>query len=81
MTTASREDRIVITNDLDFGTLLAVTRAVSPSVVQLRCQDLRPSALATMLIPILRRFEPQLLTGALLAVDEAKSRVRLLPFP
>ncbi len=71
--------RIVLTHDLDFGAMLAATKAIGPSVVQVRTQDVRPETLAPLLIPTLRQFEHALDSGALLVVDEAKSRVRLLP--
>jgi predicted nuclease of predicted toxin-antitoxin system len=76
---ALADGRVVFTNDLDFGTLLALTRAAGPSVVQVRTQDVRPDSLALRLIPILRKYERELDAGTLLVVDEAKSRVRLLP--
>jgi hypothetical protein len=37
------------------------------------------NTLAPVLIPLLRTFEDEFDSGALLIVDEAKSRVRLLP--
>src|SRR5579863_3110700 len=73
------ERRIVVTHDLDYGAMLAATQAVGPSVVQVRTQDVRPQLLAPILIPLLRLYESELDGGALLIVDEAKSRVRLLP--
>jgi predicted nuclease of predicted toxin-antitoxin system len=36
---------IVFTHDLDFGVLLAWTRAESPSVIQVRTQDVFPGVL------------------------------------
>jgi len=77
---ALHQQRIVITHDLDFGALLAATQAVGPSVVQIRTQDIRPQTLARLLIPLLRQYEVQLLSGSLLTIDEASARIRLLPF-
>jgi predicted nuclease of predicted toxin-antitoxin system len=73
------DQRVVLTHDLDFGAMLAATKATGPSVVQVRTQDVRPDCLAPLLIPILRLFESELEAGVLLIVDEAKSRVRVLP--
>ena len=40
----ARDDRaVVFTHDLDFGIALALTRAGTPSVVQVRTQDLSPT--------------------------------------
>jgi predicted nuclease of predicted toxin-antitoxin system len=71
---------IVFTHDLDFGVLLALTRAESPSVIQVRTQDVFPKVLGEKLVRVLREHESVLEKGALLTVDEGKSRVRVLPF-
>ncbi len=76
---ALNQQRVVLTHDLDYGAMLAATQATGPSVVQVRTQDVRPQTLAPKLIPQLRQYETELDSGALLIVDEAKSRVRLLP--
>ena len=78
---ALRDQRVVLTHDLDFGAMLAATGAFGPSVVQVRTQDVRSTTLASLLIPVLRRYESELIAGALLVVDQARSRVRLLPIP
>jgi len=77
---ARANDYIVFTHDLDFGSLLAATRAERPSVIQVRTQDVMPAGLGPTLVQILRQYEPELDKGVLLSVDEAKSRVRILPF-
>jgi predicted nuclease of predicted toxin-antitoxin system len=76
---ASKNGYIVITHDLDFGALLAATHAVSPSVFQIRTEDVSPDALAPRAIGLLQRFAPQLSAGALVVVDEMRERVRILP--
>lgn len=76
---ALADERIVLTHDLDYGAMLAATQATGPSVVQVRTQDVRPQSLAPLLVEILRQYENELKAGGLLIVDEAKSRVRLLP--
>jgi predicted nuclease of predicted toxin-antitoxin system len=73
------DGRIVLTHDLDFGAMLAATQAKGPSVVQVRTQDVRPRSLAPLLIPSLHQYQNELKAGALIIVDEARSRVRLLP--
>jgi predicted nuclease of predicted toxin-antitoxin system len=70
---------IIFTHDLDFGALLAATGAESPSVFQIRTDDVSPDALATRAINLLKRFSPQLLAGALVVVDEMRERIRILP--
>jgi len=70
---------VVFTHDLDFGALLALTQAESPSVIQVRTQDVTPGHLSGMVISTLRNYESLLESGALIVLDEAKSRVRILP--
>ena len=60
--------------------LLALTRAESPSVIQIRTQDVFPAILGDRLIKVFKEHEAVLEQGALLTVDEEKSRVRILPF-
>jgi len=80
MAWAHAQGYVVFTHDLDFGTLLATTRAQGPSVVQVRTQDIMPHSLGSRLVSILRQYESVLESGALITVDEIKSRVRILPF-
>ncbi len=77
---ARENDYVVFTHDLDFGVLLALTRAENPSVIQVRTQDVLPEALGDRLVKVLKEQQSVLEKGALLTVDEGKSRVRILPF-
>jgi predicted nuclease of predicted toxin-antitoxin system len=70
---------IVFTHDLDFGSLLAATGAEIPSVIQVRTQDILPISMENIVIYALRQFESELKSGALVTVDQAQSRVRILP--
>jgi len=70
---------IVFTHDLDFGTLLASTQAESPSVIQVRTQDVAPAHLSNIVVAALRNYKSQLEEGALIVLDEGKSRARILP--
>jgi predicted nuclease of predicted toxin-antitoxin system len=76
---ARDNDWVVFTHDLDFGALLAYTRAGKPSVFQVRARDVSPQHLGPLAIQTLRQFSAQLESGALVSVDEAGQRVRLLP--
>jgi predicted nuclease of predicted toxin-antitoxin system len=70
---------IVFTHDLDFGTMLALTHAAGPSVLQVRAQDVLPDHLEGVVIAALRQHDADLAAGALVVVDESKCRVRVLP--
>lgn len=76
---ARTNNHIVFTHDLDFGALLAATGAESPSVFQIRTEDVSPGALAPRAIELLNRFTPELTSGALIVVDEMRERIRILP--
>ncbi len=76
---ARANDYVVFTHDLDFGTILAVTRAEGPSVLQVRAQNVLPEHLGEVVMAALRQFAQQLETGALITVDEGTSRARILP--
>lgn len=51
MAWAKKNAFIVFTHDLDFGAILAATKASSPSVFQVRTQDIMPSAIASRVLP------------------------------
>ena len=76
----ARQNRhIVFSHDLDFGAILAATQARSPSVIQVRTQDVSPSSMKGLLLNALKRFRSELESGALIVIDDRKSRVRILP--
>lgn len=77
---ASENGCIVFTHDLDFGTLLAATQASSPSVIQIRTQDVLPDQIEATIISVINQFQTALEAGALITIDETRSRVRILPF-
>ena len=70
---------VLLTHDLDFGAILAATKAKGPSVVQIRAQDVNPHHIGGSVARILNQFQQYLANGALLTIDEGKSRVRILP--
>ncbi len=77
---AVAHNHVVFTHDLDFGTTLALTHATGPSVLQVRARDVLPDHLSPIVIAALRQHNDDLQAGALVVVDEATSRVRILPF-
>ena len=70
---------MVFTHDLDFGTLLAISKADTPSVIQVRTQDVLPGKLGNIVLNALKQFQSELETGALVTVNEAKAKARILP--
>lgn len=76
---ARKERYAVFTHDLDFSQLLALTQAKGPSVVQLRSQSVLPDRAGPLVFAALRQHEEFLKQGALVVVDAATSRARILP--
>ena len=76
---AADKGYIVFTHDLDFGALIAVTRAKGPSVIQVRAQDVLPESLGAAVISAISRFRAELEQGALVSLDPSRARVRMLP--
>ena len=70
---------MVFTHDLDFGTLLAISEADTPSVIQVRTQDVFPDKLGKIVLAALLQFQSELETGALVTVNEAQAKARILP--
>ncbi len=70
---------VVLTHDLDFGALLALTRAHGPSVIQVRAQNVLPDAIADLVANVLTGQAAALEAGALVTVEPYAARVRVLP--
>jgi len=76
---AQENGYMVLTHDLDFGTILALTHRKGPSVIQVRGQDVLPDRMGRLVIAAIRQHEDDLLAGAILVVGHRKNRVRILP--
>ena len=71
---------VVFTHDLDFGAILAATKADSPSVLQLRTQNISPKSIGESVVSAFKQFEELLNQGALVSIDQKRARARILPF-
>ena len=76
---AAAHDHVVFTHDLDFGTMLALSHRAGPSVIQVRAENVLPNHLGRQVVAALSQHEVDLSSGALVVVDERRSRVRVLP--
>jgi len=76
---ALNEDRIVLTHDLDFGELMAASRAHLPSVVIFRLRNMASDHVDRYLGFILANYQERLEAGAVMSVTERQIRVRPLP--
>jgi predicted nuclease of predicted toxin-antitoxin system len=76
---ARREERVVLTHDLDFGELIAASGARLPSVVVFRLRDMRPDRVNRYLERVVSEHAEALAQGAIISVTEGQIRVRVLP--
>lgn len=79
MAYAHANDYVVLTHDLDFSAILAVTHREKPSVVQIRAGDVSPDVIGKQVIVALRQMASDLEEGALLTVEPSRTRLRVLP--
>ena len=79
MTYARNNGYVVLTHDLDFGTILAATHGEKPSVVQIRAENVNPDAIGKQIVLALRQMENELEEGALITVDANRLRISVLP--
>jgi predicted nuclease of predicted toxin-antitoxin system len=79
MALALAEERVLVTTDTDFGTILALTGATGPSVLLLRgVGDSTPERVAALLT-VLPRVDDELSQGTVVVVEEDRYRIRHLP--
>ncbi|NMC01474.1 MAG: DUF5615 family PIN-like protein [Chloroflexi bacterium] len=76
---ACSEGRVLLTHDLDFGELLAVSGAVLPSVITFRLRNMRPDNVLRHLRLVLDLYVADLEAGAFVTVAEGHVRIRALP--
>lgn len=76
---ARHEEKVVVTQDLDFSALLALGGRDRPSLITLRLSVSDPEIVTQRLLEVLPRIEPVLQEGCAVTVEEVSVRVRKLP--
>lgn len=78
---ASSNGFVVFTHDLEFGAMLHSKHLTKPSVIQVRAEDVLPSAIGDVVARAIRASQAHIEAGALITIDPPRMRVRVLPFP
>lgn len=76
---ARTDNRVCVTLDADFHALLATADASGPSVIRIRKEGLRATALAELLSAVWPHVEKHVIDGAMVTITEKSIRVRRLP--
>ena len=77
---AAAEHRAILTFDLDFGEIVALSRGQVVSVVVFRLNNTRTSFVIARLAAALAATEKRLMDGAIVVVEDGRHRIRRLPF-
>jgi predicted nuclease of predicted toxin-antitoxin system len=76
---ARDNNKVLITQDLDFSMLLAVGGYTKPSVINLRLEKAHPDYVTTRITEVAADMAKELAEGVVVSVDESSARYRNLP--
>jgi predicted nuclease of predicted toxin-antitoxin system len=76
---ATSEKRIILTFDLDFGEIVALSGGKPAGVVLFRLHNTRTPHVMDRLNTVLRESQQALEQGAIVVVEESRHRIRRLP--
>ena len=78
---AEKENRIIITMDLDFGTILFHAKKTRPGVIIFRISYAITETINAIIIALIQRIKPEEFANSIIIVDDQRVRVRKLPLP
>jgi predicted nuclease of predicted toxin-antitoxin system len=76
---AQQQNKVVITQDLDFSAILALSGYEKPSLINLRLENPRPDLVTSRIIEVVSTMERELEEGVVVTIDETTARYRNLP--
>jgi predicted nuclease of predicted toxin-antitoxin system len=76
---AISENRVIVTFDLDFGEIVALSQGEKASVILFRLHNTRTPHLIKRLATVLADATEALEQGAVVVVEESRHRIRYLP--
>ena len=76
---ARTENWVVLTQDLDFSMLVALSRYSQPSLITLRLSSAKPDIVTQKLLDVLPQIEEALQEGSAIIIQDESIRIRKLP--
>ena len=76
---ARQQNRVIVTQDLDFSELVALRGYSKPSLITLRLPDSEPDDITRTLLTVMPEIEGALREGCAVTIDRPTVRVRRLP--
>ena len=76
---ARLENWVVLTQDLDFSMLVALSRYSQPSLITLRLSSAKPDIVTQKLLEVLPQIEEALQEGSAITIQDESIRIRKLP--
>ena len=76
---ARAENWVVLTQDLDFSMLVALSRYSQPSLITLRLSSAKPDIVTKKLLDVLPQIEDALKEGSAITIQDESIRIRKLP--
>lgn len=76
---AKKDNEVIITHDLDYGDILALSGERNPSVLIFRVKNTHPSHLMSLLDKYLEKLLESYEKGAITIIEDAGVRIRELP--
>lgn len=76
---ARQQNRVIVTQDLDFSELVALRGYARPSLITLRLFVSDPETIARTLRAVMPQIEDALMEGCAVTIDHLTVRVRRLP--
>ena len=76
---ARTENWVILTQDLDFSMLVALSRYSQPSLITLRLSSAKPDIVTQKLLDVLPQIEEALQEGSAITIQDESIRIRKLP--
>ena len=78
--TARNSKRVILTQDLDFSELIAISEKTQPSLLSLRLVSSRVEYVNNILAKVLPGIVEDAMKGAIISIEDGRIRIRKLPF-